>query len=188
MSDVSDELDQIIKDSLESPWRMNLIVQFMVLALVEVIIAAIIRSTPMSDSSKLSYFILSLAIFYPMIIKEYGRIFRSIGFGFFGAAIAVSAYNFAMIFGLSLTNLADVALYILVIEIISIFLLRHVAVEFRVTKTTTIYVFDAFASIIFFVFLSILLAGLGLDIITNLMVSIVMTVIFAYSILPEHIV
>ncbi|MGQ4892083.1 MAG: hypothetical protein ACP6IP_06300 [Candidatus Njordarchaeia archaeon] len=188
MSDVSDELDQIIKDSLESPWRMNLIVQFMVFAIVEVIIAAIIRLLPLSESSAITYFVLSLAIFYPFIIKEYGRLFKSIGFGFFGAAVSVLAYNLALRYGLSMSRIADVALYILIMEIIGIFLLRHVAIEFRVTKTTTIYVFDAIASIVFFTFIMLFFYGLGVDIITNLMASIILTVIFTYSILPEHIV
>ena len=150
--------------------------------------AAIIRLLPLTESSAITYFVLSLAIFYPFIIKEYGRIFKAIGFGFFGAAITVLAYNLALRYGLSTSRIADVALYILIMEIIGIFLLRHVAIEFRVTKTTTIYIFDAVASIVFFVFILLFFAGLGVDIITNLMASIVLTVLFTYSILPEHIV
>jgi len=187
-AELEDELDQIIKSSLESPWRLNLIVQFMVFLLIEVITVAVIRTLPLSDGAQFTYFVISLAFFYPLIIKTPGRIFKSLAFGFFGAALLVLAYNLAVRYGLNPAHLADIALFLLVLEIISIFLLRHTAMEFRITRTMAIYIFDAIASLIFFGLMMTFLYGLGVDIITNLLISITMTVIYGYSILPEHIV
>ena len=187
-AEIEDELDQIIKSSLESPWRMNLIVQFMVFLIVEVIIAAIIRSLNISASAQYTYFIISLAFFYPLIIKAPGRIFKSLAFGFFGAALLVLSHNLVVRYGINPQHIADIALFLLVLEIIAIFLLRHTAMEFRVTRTKTIYIFDAIASIIFFILMLTFLYGLGVDTITNILISIALTVIYGYSILPEHIV
>ena len=71
---------------------------------------------------------------------------------------------------------------------VSIILLRHIAIEFRVTRSTVVYVFDATVTIIFFVFSLVVFVSVLSDAITGILVSIVLTVIFGYSILPEHIV
>ena len=183
-----DELDEIIKSSLEGPWRLNLIVQFMTFAIVEVIVVALIRSTGITEAAQYTYFIISLAVFFPAIVRAYHRILKSLAYGFYGAAVLVIAYNLVYYFDLQLTRLTDISLYILILLMVSIILLRHIAVEFRVTRSTVVYVFDATVTIIFFVFSLVFFVTVLSDVITGILVSIVLTVIFGYSILPEHIV
>ena len=190
MSDVAveDELDEIIKSSLERPWRLNLIVQIMTFAIVEVIVAALIRSTGISEAAQYTYFVISLAVFYPAIVRAYHPVLKSIAFGLYGAAVTLIAYNLVIYFDLTLSRLTDLSLYVLILLIVSVILLRHVATEFRVTKSTVVYVFDAVITFIFFAFSLIFLIQLIGDIVTGTLVSIVLTVIFGYSILPEHVV
>jgi len=183
-----DELEEILRSSLEGPWRLNLIVQIMVFAIVEVIIAAVIRATGISPAAQLSYFIISLAFFFPLLIRTYHRVIKSITFGLYGSAMAVIAYDLVFYFGLNPAKLADIILFLLILLIISVVLLRHVAVEFRVTRTTTVYIYVAVITVIFFALMLSFLYLIGIDIITTLMVTIILTVIFGYSILPEHIV
>lgn len=185
-----DELEEILRASLEGPWRLSLIVQLMVFAIVEVVIAAILRlpTLNLSPAAQLSYFTISLAFFFPLLVRTYHRVIRSISFGLYGAAIAVIAYDLVFYFRFDPNKMADIVLFLLILLIISVVLLRHVAVEFRVTRTTTVYIYVAFITAIFFALTLSFLLLIKVDIITSLMVTIVLTVIFGYAILPEHIV
>ncbi|MEX2689265.1 MAG: hypothetical protein Q6351_002930, partial [Candidatus Njordarchaeum guaymaensis] len=63
-------------------------------------------------------------------------------------------------------------------------LLHHVAWTIRMTKTVTLYVFDAILSGIFFVCMVIFFWYLG--IIEAILISTGLTIIFGYAILPER--
>jgi len=129
-----------------------------------------------------------LALLYPLIIKVRNRFTIAVSFGFFGAALASIIYW--LIFHAPLTmRLEAVALYIMFMEIVGMELFHHLCEEFVFYKRDwRSYLIVGLLSAGFFACLWCFLGplGCGLNVWLTVLISAVLTIMFALAVLPER--
>ncbi|HDI01405.1 MAG TPA: hypothetical protein ENF78_03150 [Candidatus Bathyarchaeota archaeon] len=128
-----------------------------------------------------------LALLYPLIIKIRNRFTIALSFGFFGAAIAAIAYWLVtnvvlMPGGLSIEA---IALYVVFLEIIVMELFHHLCEEYVFyERDWRSYLLTAVLSAGFFACLYVFLSAYALGF-TAIVIAAVLTMMFAWAILPE---
>ena len=128
-----------------------------------------------------------LALLYPLIIKVRNRFTIAASFGFFGAALASIIYW--LVFHAPLVaRLEAVALYAMFLEIVGMELFHHLCEEFVFyERDWRSYLVVSILSAGFFACLWCFLGplGCGLDTWLTVLISAILTMMFAWAVLPE---
>ncbi len=127
-----------------------------------------------------------LALLYPLVIKIRNRVAISASFGFFGAAMAAIIYW--LLGHMTSLTVQALALYAMFLEIVGMELFHHLCEEFVFyERDWRSYTLVGLLSAGFFACLWFFLgpSGCGLSIHFTLLVSVVLTMMFAWAVLPE---
>ena len=128
-----------------------------------------------------------LALLYPLVIKTRNRFSISASFGFFGAAIAAIIY-WLVSHAMRPLSLEALALYVMFLEIVGMELFHHLCEEFVFyERDWRSFLIVGILSAGFYACLLIFLGpwGCGLGTPLAALISVVLTLMFAWAVLPE---
>ncbi|MGQ4893546.1 MAG: hypothetical protein ACP6IQ_02850 [Candidatus Njordarchaeia archaeon] len=182
MSENEEDIRMEMLEQLGSAYRFSTSTQIFIYMLIILGTITMLYFAEATLKVKISLFLGVSSLLFPYIIKVQNKYTEGISISLFATtflALIIFAWE-----ALALNTMRDLALYIAFMEILGIELLHHVAWTIRMTKTVTLYVFDAILSGIFFVCMVIFFWYLG--IIEAILISTGLTIIFGYAILPER--
>ena len=130
-----------------------------------------------------------LALLYPLIIKMRNRASIAVSFGLFGAALASIIYWLLKhMMPVASLRVEALALYVIFLEIVGMELFHHLCEEYVFyERDWRSYLLVGLLSAVFFACLWFFLgpSGCGLEPSLTVLISVVLTMMFAWAVLPE---
>lgn len=184
------EFKDRVEAELKEPYRLPVSVQLFLLVFVSLITIGLLyrMSVPSPELLiKSSIYLCVLSLVYPLFIHIDSRITQVLSFAFFGAGFFSIVFLTLRFMSISLRG---ALLSLAFLEIIGIQLLHHTTRIFRVRKSKEIYALDTILSGFFFSFMFLFFwkgyEGGPLDWFVSALLSIGLTMIFFYAIMPER--
>ncbi|MHA1609485.1 MAG: hypothetical protein ACTSUJ_05700 [Candidatus Njordarchaeales archaeon] len=183
---MEEETEFVISEELEEMYRPSKFIQIMLYAIVILLSALLIYQLTVEGYLEaqvaILIFLYIATLLFPIIIKFRSLIISVIRFGFFGATFLSTVYFVLITFPMA--TLSDVALLIIFLEVLFIELLHHISPRFRARRGKRIFILDGILTAIFFGATFIFLSFLG--IIVGGVLSLLLSIVFFYAILPER--
>jgi len=179
---MEEEIKVEIMEDLTAPYRLSIKAQLSIFSLLMIATVAVAYSVTAPLDIKIAGVLFIAAYFYPIIIKIYNNISESIGMALYGASMFTFVWLIIKYIGLN--NMQNTALLIIFIEVLGIEMFHHIVERFRIVRSKKMYLMTAILSVIFFIALLTVLLPLGP--IPATLITITVTIVFAYAILPER--
>ncbi|MHA1617135.1 MAG: hypothetical protein ACTSX9_07515 [Candidatus Njordarchaeales archaeon] len=183
---MSEDVEFIISEELEETYRPSRPIQVLIYVILTLIISLVMYQLVINEMLDIELavttLLFSLAFLFPIIIKFRTTLIEVIKYGLFGATILSIVY--LLVTRVTISSIYDLSLLVIFSEVLFIELLHHISWRFRARRSKTLLVLDAVLAAIFFVSVFMFLQFLGLVI--GGILSLFITIVFFYAILPER--
>jgi len=183
--------EEIVLAEIEAGYRLRPATQVGLMIVMVLLGLFIIEQAKLPLDVSIMVATIYVALLYPLIIKIRHRLAIALSFGLYGAALAailywiITGHILPLVQGGQAVRLEALALYVIFLEIVGMELFHHLCEEYVFyERDWRSYLMVSLLSVVFFACLYIFLSAYALGFMA-LLLSAVLTIIFAWAVLPE---